>query len=64
MKKVSILILIGMLLPMLVAAQTDQLWLNVPVKSNAVCYLYSDLSKKDPVELVIEQELEIGRAHV
>ena len=57
MKKISILMLIGMLLPMLAAAQTDLLWLNIPTKTNGLYNLYSDLSKKDPTELVIEKEL-------
>ena len=49
--------LIGMLLPMLVAAQTDQLWLANQPKESGWCNLYSDLSKKDLTEQVIEKEL-------
>ncbi len=49
--------LIGMLLPMLVTAQTDQLWFANQPKKSGWCNLYSDLSKKDLTEQVIEKEL-------
>ncbi len=51
------LMLITLLLPMIAAAQTDQLWLANPTKDAGLYYFYSELPKGSSTEFVIEKEL-------